>query len=224
MEKLQNALDYVFGKPELLEQALTHPSWANEHGEDLNNQRLEFLGDAVLELCISNELYKRYPDLREGPLTQMRGQLVNETTLARLSRDLDLPKNLRIGKGEDSQGGRQRDSIVADAFEAVLAAVYLDGGFGAAQRTVRKLFAPLWPNCGRESKEKDPKSQLQEFCQKTYKENPNYNLLNTTGPDHAKNFTVQLTLPTGQNYCATGTSCKKAEQAAAALALAELRD
>lgn len=223
MEELQAELEYRFRNLALLELALTHPSWVNEHGKDgLNNQRLEFLGDAVLELCISRELYHRYPTLREGPLTQMRGQLVNETSLAALARELNLPDKLRIGRGEEAQGGREKDSILSDAVEAILAAIYEDGGFVAAHKAVCKLFARHWPAISFGLKEKDPKSRLQEFCQKEYRENPVYSLLATAGPDHAKTFTTQLTLPTGQSFCASSSSCKKAEQAAAAMALGQL--
>lgn len=223
-KELQEKLGHRFREKELLVLALTHSSWANEHGrEGRHNQRLEFLGDAVLELCISEELYRRYPDAREGPMTQMRSALVSEPMLARLSREIGIDMALRLGKGEERQCGRAKDSLLSDAFEAVLAAVYEDGGMDAARSVVRKVFAKQWPCMEPEPKERDPKSRLQEICQKVYKSGPAYTLLASSGPEHAKIFDVKLELPDGKKYRAKETSCKKAEQTAAACALAAMK-
>lgn len=221
--ELEQRLGHSFDRFALLELALTHSSWANEHGrENQHNQRLEFLGDAVLEFCVSAELYNRFPDAREGPLTEMRAALVSEPSLARLARELELEKALRLGNGEERQNGRNKDSLLADAFEAVLAAVYLDGGIAAAQEVVGKALAEHWPAGIKNSRERDPKSQLQEYCQKTFRLAPTYTLLGSSGPEHAKSFEVNLRLPDGSLYFGRESSCKKAEQAAAATALQRL--
>lgn len=221
---LQEKLGHEFRDARLLGLALTHSSWANEHGRDGgHNQRLEFLGDAVLELCVSEILYHRYPDAREGPMTEMRAGLVSEPALADLARKLGIDSALRLGRGEERQRGRQKDSLLCDAFEAVLAAVYEDGGLPAARRTVEHVFAGMWPPMRQEGKERDPKSQLQEICQKIFREGPVYALIGSSGPEHAKTFEVSLALPDGKKYMAASSSCKKAEQAAAAKALAEMK-
>lgn len=221
--ELEQRLGYVFRRDEFLALALTHSSWANEHGrENQHNQRLEFLGDAVLEFCVSAELYNRFPDAREGPLTEMRASLVSEPSLARLAREMGLDRALRLGNGEERQNGRNKDSLLADAFEAVLAAVYMDGGMAAAQDVVGKVLAEYWPTGAHNPKERDPKSQLQEFCQKNFKLAPTYTLLGSSGPEHAKSFEVNLRLPDGSLFFGRESSCKKAEQAAAVAALRHL--
>lgn len=223
-KELQEKLGHVFSNADLLALALTHTSWANEHGrEGCHNQRLEFLGDAVLELCVSEELYHRYPAAREGQMTQMRSGMVSESALAALARNLGLDCALRLGRGEERQGGRQKDSLLSDAFEAVLAAVYEDGGLEAARKVVRRVFARLWPPAEQERKELDPKSRLQEICQREFKAAPVYALIGSSGPEHAKIFDVKLVLPNGKTFCASESSCKKAEQTAAALALAAMK-
>lgn len=221
---VEEKLGYIFKNKELLALALTHTSWANEHGrENYHNQRLEFLGDAVLELCISDELYRRYPQAREGRMTEMRSNLVSEPFLADLARKLGLDHTIRLGKGEDRQFGRSKDSVLSDAFEAVLAAIYEDGGLKAAREIVAKIYKDLWPCAEREPKARDPKSSLQEICQKIYKSAPVYALLGTSGPEHAKIFEVKLTLPNGKEFVANESSCKKAEQSAAAKAIAAMK-
>ena len=144
---LEPVLGYVFTKPALLDLALTHSSWANEYscGQE-HNERQEFLGDAVLELCVSWEIYKRFPSAREGELTKMRSNLVSAVSLAERARDLGLDVLLKLGRGEENQGGRKRDAVLSDALEAVLAAVYEDGGFAAAQKAVARIFAGQWPD------------------------------------------------------------------------------
>lgn len=222
-QELQERLGYEFKKTAGLALALTHTSWANENdGAQNHNQRLEFLGDAVLELCVSDELYRRFPAAREGVLTEIRARLVSEPTLARLAIQLGLNKALRLGKGEEQQEGRKKDSLLADVFEAILAAVYKDGGLEAAAGVVSKMYEDLWDNVPRAGREKDPKSRLQEECQKRYKALPVYSLRNIEGPEHARIFTVRVLLPDGTEFSGTESSAKKAEQAAAASALASL--
>lgn len=221
LKRLQTNIPYEFHHVKLLAAALTHSSAANELGGE-HNERLEFLGDAVLELCISAELYARFPEAREGQLTAMRSRLVNQNTLADIARRLHMDTCLRLGKGEESQGGRDRASLLSDALEALLGAVYLDGGFAAAQTTVAALFSDLWPVQDEEKKVKDAKSHLQEVSQQIYRERPLYTLLGSSGPEHAKLFEVQIELPDKTVFTATGSSVKRAEQAVAEQVLAFL--
>jgi ribonuclease-3 len=219
-DRLQKAIPYHFGQVKLLGIALTHSSHANEQQEEVeHNERLEFLGDAVLELCVSEELYRRFPDMREGDLTAMRSRLVNQESLAALARSIGLDQGVVLGKGEEAQKGRERDSLLSDAFEALLGAIFLDGGYGAVRESVRRLFAGRWPaGCGR-AKNKDSKSRLQEVTQQFFKERPQYSLVDSSGPEHDKLFTVRLELPDKTVFTATGSSVKKAEQTAAQAAL-----
>ncbi|MCK9238974.1 ribonuclease III [Desulfocurvus sp.] len=224
LDTLQEVISHRFSQVKLLETALTHSSFANEHEEaDRDNERLEFLGDAVLELGVSEMLYERNPEAPEGELTRMRARLVSEPALAALARELGLDGLLRLGRGEELQGGRTRDALLADAFEAVLGAVFLDGGFAAARGVVRGIYARRLPGPGETRRVKDAKSRLQELTQKDFRERPAYALLGGSGPDHAKVFEVELTLPDGTRLRATGPTVKKAEQDAAARALALLR-
>ncbi len=224
LEKLQNDIGHAFHNVTLLETALTHSSHANEAASPSeHNERLEFLGDAVLELCVSEELFTRFPDASEGALTLLRSKLVSEPALAELARACDLDRCIRLGKGEESQGGRNRDSLLSDALEAVFAAVFLDGGFAAARESIRRVFSEIWPDRPVEPKTKDYKSRLQELTQKQYKARPVYALADSRGPEHEKLFEVRLTLPGGEEVTASGSSVKKAEQMAAKKALAALR-
>lgn len=223
-QALESRLGHVFGDPELLDLALTHSSWANEHDHgQQHNERLEFLGDAVLELCVSRELYHRFPQAREGKLTQIRSQLVSEKFLAQLARDIHLDQLIKLGKGEESQGGRSRDSVLSDAVEAVLAAVYLDGGFDAVQNGVALLYAKHWPQDVASPVRKDAKSELQEILQQRCQGQPVYADLASSGPDHAKQFEVVLRLANGLTFVAHGSSRKRAEQEAASKALVFLK-
>lgn len=222
---LEQAIGYVFAKPELLETALTHSSWANERGDaSHHNERLEFLGDAVLELCISEELFARFPDAPEGELTLLRSQLVNESSLAIMARRLGLETHVLLGKGEEIQGGRARPALLSDVFEAVIGALFLDGGYKAARHFLTEAFKDAWPAQPLAPKNKDFKSRLQEYTQKHYKARPVYALLGSDGPEHDKRFRVALTLPDGQTLTAVDKSVKKAEQLAAKLALDALEN
>ena len=225
LERLQKNIPYQFRQVKLLHAALTHSSYANERQNSLeHNERLEFLGDAVLELCISDELYRRFGSTREGQLTAMRSRLVKQETLASLARALELPDALELGRGEESQGGRDRDSLLSDAFEALLGAVYLDGGFEAAQAVVRHQFAPLWPDGAEKVKSKDNKSRLQEVTQELFRDRPVYSMLRSFGPEHEKVFEVRLELPDKREFLAAGSSVKRAEQGAAQMALDALEE
>ncbi len=219
-ESLQNVISHRFSQVKHLRTALTHSSYANE-SEDVSqdNERLEFLGDAVLELGVSELLFRCHPDAPEGTLTRMRARLVSEPALAGLARELGLDELLFLGKGEEMQGGRQRDALLADAFEAVLGAVFVDGGFAAAQAVVRTIYEPRLPQACDVRRVRDAKSRLQELTQEQHRKRPVYALLGTSGPDHAKVFEVELALPDGRRLRATGQSVKKAEQTAAAKAL-----
>ncbi|HDI58905.1 MAG TPA: ribonuclease III [Desulfobacteraceae bacterium] len=216
-------LGYRFKNPALLDEALRHSSFVNEQGAlDLrDNERLEFLGDAVLSLVIGSMLMARYPQSPEGQLSRMRAALVNEKELARLADGIGIGEHLKLGKGEDQDGGRGKPSILADAFEALVAAVFLDGGFGAARRVVQKHFAAPLEQVGTPEGERDPKSRLQELIQSTRHTVPRYRLLASTGPDHDKTFQVELRLDNLVTL-GTGKSKKAAEQDAARRALARL--
>ena len=219
---LEQRISYHFKDIALLATALTHSSWANEHGL-LHNERLEYLGDAVLELNISHEIYLRYPEQREGAMTRMRSQLVSEERLAEIAHDLNLGPLLLMGKGEEAQGGRQRAALLADAVEALLGAVYLDGGHDEARAVVARLYETIWSSCSMlPDKAKDYKTKLQETTQALLGTLPVYVPLDSSGPAHAKEFTIRLELSNGQQYQASGFSMKKAEQAAAKMALDEL--
>jgi ribonuclease-3 len=194
-------------------------SFANEQECREDNERLEFLGDAVLELCISEEGFKRYPTAPEGQLTSIRSQLVKEASLAAMARGLELDRHIRLGRGEELQGGRERDALLADAFEALLGAVFLDGGFEAARQTILRLFEEQWPVRAMLPETKDYKSRLQEVAQEVFRDRPLYVLAGTSGPEHEKIFEVDVTLPAGEIFRGSGTSVKRAEQEAARMAL-----
>lgn len=219
--ELEDRLGYRFHDISLLATALTHSSWANEHNTS-HNERLEFLGDAVLEVTVSHELYKRFPQEREGGLTRLRSRLVSEGRLAELARELGLGALLFMGRGEEAQGGRERPALIADAVEAVLGAVYLDGGHEQASALIHRLYAERWPVPGVDRKNKDYKTRLQEATQAILHSLPVYMPLSSSGPEHAKTFRVRLELSDGRCFVAEGGSLKRAEQEAARQALEAL--
>ncbi|MGE4558471.1 MAG: ribonuclease III [Desulfovibrionaceae bacterium] len=221
---LEESIHYRFDQVKLLTQALTHSSHANEQGGGAfeNNERLEFLGDAVLELVVSRELYERYPEAAEGNLTRIRSSLVKEAALAGVAREIRLDQHLLLGKGEEGQGGRNRDSLLADGLEALIGAIFLDGGFEPAMRVVLDLLQDRWPQNLSVPRPRDYKSRLQELTQQLYKDRPVYSLLGASGPEHEKVFEVSVRLPTGETFIALETSLKRAEQGAAAQALHSL--
>ncbi len=218
MQELQQKLGYTFKDKALLRRALTHPS--TKQPED--NQRLEFLGDAVLEFCISDILYQKYPAFQEGDLTAKRAALVCEETLSILARELGIGLALKMGHGEEQTLGREKPSILADAMEAVLAAVHLDGGIQAAYALVERLFADeqrLSLTRGR-----DEKGLLQEFTQANSLGLPEYTIIEESGPPHDRHFIAQVSVAGKRLSSGQGGSKKAAEQAAAKEALKALAD
>jgi ribonuclease III len=214
---LEAMLGYTFQDRSLLERALRHTSWCNEHSAEglEDNERLEFLGDAVLDLIVGHKLMTRYPQLREGPLSVTRAQVVSEAGLSEVAAQLGLGEWLVLGKGEEKSGGRTKASILADAFEAMLAAVYLDGGFAVAWDIVERLLAQRIENVEFKGFY-DFKTRLQETAQARLKATPTYNVVQELGPDHDKRFVVAVTLGTDEWGRAVGRSKKEAEQMAAA--------
>ncbi len=221
MEKLEKRLDYTFQNRALLENALTHSSYANEHRDTgmTSNERLEFLGDSVLGMVVADHLYREHPRMPEGDLTRTRASLVCEESLVEVARALELGKYLHLGKGEDAGGGRERPSILADATEAVLAAIYLDGGIAQARRVIRTLIL-----AGEEetSSSRDHKTALQELVQRKSGRKLTYRLVGEEGPDHAKRFSVEVVLNGTVVGCGEGRTKKAAEQCAAKAAIEKL--
>lgn len=221
MTTLEEKLGYEFRDPALLENALTHSSCANEsRGRRQSNERLEFLGDSILGMVVADHLYRNHPDLPEGELTRTRAALVCEDSLVEVAEALHLGEYLHLGKGEEAGGGRERPSIIADAVEAVLAAVYLDGGIGSARKLIQKF---ILDREAEKSASRDYKTALQELVQRESGQVLGYQLIGAEGPDHAKIFSVEVDLngiPIGQGR---GRSKKEAEQNAARAAIEKLR-
>jgi len=219
MKEFQKALGHTFKDFRLLETALTHSSYANEMRKGLPfNERLEFLGDAVLSIIVSDYLFSHCPELPEGDLTRLRASLVCEKSLCQFSRKLEVGKYLRLGKGESNSGGRERPSILADAFEALLAALYLDGGMKVARKFVEGFIVPeLKPS--RPNIFKDYKTMLQEIVQQNPEERLEYRLVSESGPDHDKHFVCEVNLSNNPIGRGGGRSKKDAEQQAAREAL-----
>lgn len=224
LSELQAALGHQFRDVSLLRLALTHPSLAHEVGVgQQHNQRLEFLGDAVLQLVMTTELYLRFPTLGEGPLTQARAQLVNRLTLAEQGRRLRLGEHLVLSRGEETSGGRTRTSTVADAFEAVIGAVYLDAGFTTVQQLVLGLYREALGELDVAPSLANPKGELQELLQSGSPEPPRYELKSSSGPDHNRCFECAVYHAGKELGRGTGRSKKTAESAAALSALQRLR-
>jgi len=217
-DSLEEALGYRFRRPELLEEALTHKSYAFEKGGRRHNERLEFLGDSVLAAVTAHRLFERHPEEDEGRLSKMKAALVSRPTLTRWARKIRIAAYLRLGAGEEATGGRERASILANAVEALIGAVYLDGGYAPAFELVQ-----LW--LGEEAaglEETDYKSRFQEIVQKRHKVPPEYKMVKTTGPDHDKTFTVRVQFGSKVLGTGHGKSKKEAEQDAARDALEKL--
>ena len=218
--ELEAVLGYAFQDRMLLERALRHASWCNEQAQDParreeDNERLEFLGDAVLDLVVGHRLMTRYPQLREGELSITRSQVVSEAGLSDVATTLGIGRWLLLGKGEEKSGGRQKPSILADAFEAILAAVYLDGGYGAAQEMVSRLLEQRIETVEFKGFY-DFKTRLQETSQARLRATPTYHVVQELGPDHDKRFVVSVTIGEDEWARAVGKSKKEAEQMAAA--------
>jgi len=223
LEELQSRMGYRFENEDYLRRAMTHSSFANETGSPrhhlLCNERLEFLGDSVLSLITSDFLYRQYPELPEGDLTRMRAALVREEALASYARKLGLGEFLLLGKGERNSGGADKDAVIADAFEATLAAIYLDAGAARGQDAVAEFLLPFIKEAAEQIPRSggyhdDYKSRLQEFVQKDGGE-LEYRIVSESGPDHNKTFSVEVYLDSNRIGAGSGHSKKIAEQAAA---------
>jgi ribonuclease III len=216
-------LTTLFSNKKLLEEALTHRSWVNEHkGERRSNERLEFLGDAVLELIISRVIYDRFPDKEEGYMTALRANLVNTTHLAKVAKKIDLGEIIYLSKGEEAGGGRQNTSLLADCVEAVIGALYLDRGIEACEKFIEANFLGDLEEKVKSSL-KDAKSTLQELVQTKGFRAPHYKVIKATGPDHAKTFDIAVLINGEVVAQGTGTSKNLAAQDAASRALLRLK-
>lgn len=224
-DSLFQRLDYRFSDSSLFRLALVHRSYANENPGDSggDNERLEFLGDAVLDLVISEMLMEEYPHLSEGDLSKIRAHLVSESGLAIIARELDLGAYLRMGRGESKSGGPQKSSILSDALEALFAAIYLDSrereGVGAVSRVIRKIFADRVERAQQSARYTDYKTELQELVQNRYKDTVVYTIVQEAGPDHEKQFEAAVSFRNREFGRGNGRSKKQAEQAAAKKAL-----
>jgi len=223
LQALSRRLGYRFKNPALLDQALRHSSYTHERPESgPSNEQMEFLGDAVLTLTVSHLLIKTFPESSEGELSRRRAALVNARQLAELARRLNLGSSLLLGRGERRQAGHEKPSLLADALEAVLAAVFLDGGLRAAQRLVHRWFTPFLSE-DQDLMWGDPKTTLQELIQSQYKSPPTYRVVEERGPSHARSFVVELRLGDVLLARGEGPTKKQAEQQAALAALKQWR-
>ncbi len=218
---LQKRLSYHFIHVDLLREAVTHKSYVNEN-PDFNakdNERLEFLGDAVLDLAISSYLVQNFPHYQEGELSKIKSMMVSETSLSKIASELDIGEYLLLGRGEEHTGGRKKESLLANALEAIIAAIYLDGGLPAADGFVRMVFVAQIQTITREGISLDYKTDLQEYCQGHDLELPFYRVSKEMGPDHRKTFEVELVINGEVLGLGIGRNKKEAEQRAAKEAL-----
>jgi ribonuclease III len=224
LKEFEKLLGYGFKKREHLKRALTHKSFANEQHMPAteHNERYEYLGDAVLELSISHLLMAHFPNYPEGELSKLRAAVVNEAELAKMARAILIGEYLYLGKGEDRTGGREKPSLLSDAYEAVLGAVYLDRGFEKANQVIKKQFMRVLDEVGGVGFFKDYKTRLQEISQGKFKVMPRYRVVNSTGPDHKKTFEVNLFVKDELVGVGRGASKKAAEQDAAKQGLEKL--
>lgn len=219
LERLEAALGHGFGRPELLRQALTHRSFGSPH-----NERLEFLGDSVLNCVIAGTLFNSFAALKEGELSRLRASLVRQETLVDIARDLALGDFLQLGEGELKSGGARRPSILADALEALFGAIYVDAGFDAARKVIERLYQSAMTRIDPNDAGKDPKTSLQEILQGRHLPLPRYALLATRGEAHAQEFDIECAIPElGIRTTGSGGSRRIAEQQAAQRAMAEIK-
>jgi ribonuclease-3 len=222
---LQTRLGYTFRDENLLRLALTHPSVAHEQGVRMeHNQRLEFLGDAVLQLAVTRELYERFPTFDEGPLTKARAKLVNRRTLGVHGRELGLGAHLILSHGEELHGGRERPSTLADAYEALVCAIFIDGGFDIAREFILREFGAAFGGLTVIPILENPKGELQEFLQARSTEAPHYHVVSSSGPDHDRLFECTVHHAGVELARGSGKSKKAAESEAALVALKKLRE
>ncbi len=226
LEELESNVGFVFQDKSLLTRALTHRSYLNENPDlpYLDNERLEFLGDAILDFVAAEYLYQHFPEMSEGDLTSLRAALVKGESLARFATELGLPPHLLMSRGEDAAGGRSRVPLLAGAFEAMIGALYLDQGLTTARALVERFIVPEGDRIHQQRLDRDAKSLLQEMSQGRLQVTPQYRLVETHGPDHAKEFTVEVVLRDQSYGRGTGRSKQIAEQEAARVALENLRD
>ncbi len=225
LSTLEENLGYTFNNKDFLEHALRHSSYVNElpDKDAQDNERLEFLGDSVLSVIISHLLIDRFPERNEGDLSKIRSRLVNECQLYAVAQKIHLGEFIRLGKGEMQSGGQEKSSILADTVEALLAAIYLDGGFYRVFEVIRHHFSGLFDELAIPEENQDFKSRIQEIVQATLNQQPNYRIINETGPDHDKTFEVELVVDNIKTR-GTGKNKKAAEQAAAQKAVRLLNE
>ena len=217
LKDLEKILQIQFEDVSLLDKATTHRSYLNESPDNSlkNNERLEFLGDAVLELIVSEYLFSKYTEREEGELTSFRSATVRTTTLAETSRELGFGEFLKMSKGEEDSGGKDKDYLLANLFEAILGAIYEDKGYDVCKKYLYRVLIPKIENIVENRLDIDPKTQLQEVTQSLFKETPVYDVLKEEGPDHDKKFTVQAKISSKDLGVGEGTSKQKAEEEAA---------
>lgn len=218
LAKLEKIIGYKFKDKGLAQKALTHKSYADEAGLSEFNERMEFLGDSVLAAVVAEHLFNKHPDEDEGKLSQIKSQLVSRINLGKWAKDIDLGEFIYISKGEEASGGRKRESLLSNTFEALIASLYIDGGFDAAKKFICTHLAKH-----RRVVINDAKSKLQEYIQSAYKALPEYKIMGETGPDHEKIFEVGVFFKKTMLGSGEGKSKKEAEQAAAKKALKEIR-
>lgn len=226
MQEFENKIQYTFVNKEILFLAFMHSSFANEQkkGNHENNERLEFLGDAVLDMVVSEYMYRMYPQMPEGELTKLRASVVCEGSLAKLARQLEFGKYLFLGKGEETTGGRNRDSILADTFEAVIGAICIDGGMESVKKYILSFMEKEIQQTKDSFKMKDCKTHLQEVIQKTSRYPVKYVIVSETGPDHSKSFVAEVHHINRVLGRGEGKSKKEAEQASAQNALKKMEE
>ncbi len=217
--QLEERLNYTFQNKQLIIEALTHKSYKKPY----NNERLEFLGDAVLDLIVGEYLFSKFPNSNEGILSKIRASLVNESGFTLLARKLDLGSYIYLSLAEENNNGRNKPSLLSNAFEAIIGAIYLEAGLATAKEISIKLLEESHPKIDLDSLSKDYKTALQELTQATHGVTPNYTLLDSSGPDHKKEFVIAVTLDDKTIATAKGKSKKEAQQKAAELALKELK-
>jgi ribonuclease-3 len=222
LSDIQQRIACTFKDPGLLERALTHKSYANENRLSYHNERMEFLGDAVLNLTVSEYLMRTCPDSTEGDLSRLRAAIVSEPTLAAIAREIGLGAHILLGRGEEQTGGRNKDSLIADCLEALIASVYLDGGQDAANEFILRFFEDTIKKTCTSGGIIDYKTELQELCQERLRQLPEYRVASESGPDHQKQFEVELLIKGQVSGRGTGKSKKEAEQRAAKEALEKL--
>jgi ribonuclease-3 len=225
LSEFEKIIDYRFTDLRLLQRALVHSSYAFEQAQaGRDNQTLEFLGDAVLDLAVGHILFQKYPGMKEGELTRLRSALVNETHLANMAREIELGRFLCLGKGEDASSGRNKSSILSCGYEAVIGAVFEDGGYQTVVRIIEKFFLPAIEGKKEELLVADAKSRLQEALQEKYNEGPSYVVEAEEGPSHQKLFTIAVRFQGSVLGLGQAGSKKEAEQQAAAAALKEIQN